>query len=198
MLVGFALAATAVASAPLQAPSAFVSEQYGLTFRTPPGSSYCALPDDWVGSDHGTVIFLAAPERCYGAGYPSSGRSFDGKPPRIEVFYAYDMGDDEGQKPPPCREAGRVVFLGKARQLCRTPSRQGIEVSVSAKYEADVPAETTLTLVTSAGRLKDDLLKFEILLQSAKTCTATWHDDKGGKPFATGSGPPCPSDARWF
>lgn len=200
MVVGLAMAAAISAvSSPRPTPSAFVSEQYGLTFRTPPSSTYCALPKDWVGSDHGTVIFLAPPKRCYGAGFPSSGRGFDGNAPRIEVFYGYDLAEDEeDQKPPPCKEVGRVVFLGKPRPLCRTSSRQGIEVAVSAKYLADQPAETILTLVTSRARLEADLHKFEALLQSARTCTATWHDDKGGKPFTTGSGLPCPAEAQWF
>src|ERR1700761_7268156 len=131
LLVGL-IAAAAGASAPVEKPTAplptppaFASEQYGLTFRTPPGSTYCSLPDNWTGSDHGTVIFLAPPKRCWGAGFPSSGRGFDGNAPRVEVFYAYDLGDDEeGRKPPPCREVGRVLFLGKTRPLCRKSSRR--------------------------------------------------------------------------
>jgi len=199
MAVGLAMAALAAISIPLPTPRAFVSEQYGLTFQTPPISSYCALPKDWVGSDHGMVIFLLRPKRCYGVGYPSSGRGFEGNPPRIEVFYAYDVGDDdEEQGPPPCEEVGRVMFLGKVQPLCRVSSRKDIQVSISAKYKADIAAKTTLTLVTSATRLKSDLRKFKTLLRSAKTCTATWHDDKGHPPFTTGSGPPCPADARWF
>jgi hypothetical protein len=186
-------------SPPQPTPKAFASEQYGLTFATPDGGSYCALPADWSGSDHGTVIFLAPPKRCYGAGFPSSGRGFEGNAPRIEVFYAYDVADEEEpSKPPRCKAIDRVRFLGEVRRLCRKSSRQGVEVSVSAKYSADVPAETTLTLVTSRNRLADDLIKFERLLETVRTCTATWHDDKGGKPFTTGSGPPCPAEARWF
>ena len=186
-------------SPPHPTPKAFVSEQYGLTFDTPPGSSYCALPNDWIGSDHGTVLFLTPPKRCFGAGYPSSGRGFDGNAPRIEVFYAYDVADDEeGSKPPPCNTIGRVRFLGESRRLCRKSSRREVDVSVSAKYPADQPAETTLTLVTSGSRLANDLAKFEKLLESTRTCTATWHDDKGGKPFTTGAGAPCPTAARWF
>jgi hypothetical protein len=184
---------------PLPTPGAFVSEQYGLTFRTPPHSSFCTLPADWVGSDHGTVIFLARPKRCFGAGYPSSGRGFSGDPPRIEVFYGYDTSDDEAdQKPPPCKEIARAMFLNAVRPLCSALSRRGVAVSVSAKYQADVAAEASLTLVTSRARLKGDLSTFRTLLQSARTCTAAWHDDRGGKPFSTGTGPPCPDDALFF
>jgi hypothetical protein len=182
-VVGVAMAAAiAAVPNPGQTPNAFVSEQYGLTFRTPRSSTYCALPKDWVGSDHGTVVFLAPPKKCYAADYPSSGRGFNGNPPRIEVFYAHDPADDEeNQKPAPCKEVARVTFLGKPRPLCQTSSRRGIEVAVSAKYPADIPAEAIITLITSAVRLQADLRKFEALLQSARTCTAIWHDDKGGK-----------------
>ncbi|TCS15369.1 hypothetical protein [Caulobacter sp. BK020] len=198
MIVALALAAAA-ATAPLPAPGAFVSEQYGLTFQTPQGSSYCALPADWTGSDHGTVIFLTPPKHCYGAGYPSSGRGFSGDPRRIEVFYAYDANDvEDEQKPPKCDQVGKVVFLGETRPLCRTSSRRGIEISVTARYAADVPALAILTLVTSPDRLASDLRDFKALLQSARTCTATWLNDQGGNSFTTGSGPACPADARYF
>lgn len=184
---------------PLPAPKEFASELFGLTFKIPSNGSYCALPADWSGSDHGTVIFLAPPKKCFGAGYPSSGRGFDGNVPRIEVFYAYDVAeDDEASKPPPCKTIGRVRFLGKVRRLCEESSRQGVQVSVSAKYSADEPAETTLTLVTPQAQLADHLPKFKRLLESTRTCSATWHDDKGGKPITTGSGPLCPEGARWF
>jgi hypothetical protein len=195
-----ALAMAAAVSLPLPAPGQFVTEQYGLTFETPARSSYCALPKDWVGSDHGTVIFLVPPKRCLGAGYPSSGRGFDGDVPRIEVFYGYSTRDDAvDQAPPPCARIGSAEFLGKARPLCRihVQGRKGISA------EADYPVENgaanaVLTLVTTPVRLRADLSKFKLLLKSARTCTATWKPDDGGAPFTTGSGPPCPSQARWF
>jgi hypothetical protein len=199
MVVGLVAMGSAVASVPHPTPNAFASANYGLTFHTPPVSSYCALPHDWVGSDHGTVIFLAPPKRCSGAGYASSGRGFDGNVPRIQVYYGYDTVDDEDQKPAPCKEIGRVAFLGRLRQLCRTSSRHGIEVSVSAKYKADIPAEAIFTLVTSPARQESDLQAFRVLLQSARTCTATWTGGKSGlSSFTTGSGPPCPTGARFF
>jgi hypothetical protein len=199
VLAALMMAALEAASLPRPAPHAFVSTQYGLTFRSPVGSSYCALPGEWVGSDHGTVIFLAPPTQCHGAGFPSSGRGFDGNPARIEVFYAYDVGaDDDAQPPPSCHQVGHVDFLGKVEPLCRTTSRHEVEVSVTAKYQADTSAEAILTLVTTPDRLEGDLKKFRGLLESARICTATWHDDKGGAPFTMGSGPPCPKGARYF
>src|SRR5271156_6676533 len=93
------LAAVAV-SAPTPAPSLYVTENYALTFRTPPHTTICALPDSWVGSDHGTVIFLAPPRSCGRPGFPSSSRGFRGNVPRIEVYYAYRV---EETPAPSCR-----------------------------------------------------------------------------------------------
>ena len=199
MLSAMMAAAVMMVSKPRPTPGAFVSQQYGLTLRTPAGGSYCALPEDWVGSDHGTVIFLVAPRRCFGAGYPSSGRGFDGDVPRIEVFYGYDLEDGDQVRPsPPCRAIGRAAFLGQGRKLCRTRHRRDIEVSVEAKYQADEAAKAILTLVTTSGRLQADLARFRTLLGSARTCTATWREDPGGRSFTTGHGAPCPAAARWF
>ncbi len=202
MVVGLTMAvAISAVSNPLPTPSAFVSQKYGLTFRRPRSRTSCALPKDWVGADHGTVIFLVPPKRCDGAGFSASGRGFDGNAPPIEVFYGYALAEDEkDQRPPPCRAVGHVDFLGKPRSLCQTTLRPQVKLMVSANYLADQPAEATLTLVTSRARLEADLLSFEALLRSAQTCTATWRDDKGGKSFTpgSGSGPACPTEARWF
>lgn len=195
-MLAMAIAAT---SAPRAAPAAFVSQQYGLTFRTPANSFYCALAKDWVGSDHGTVVFLAPPAACGGAGFPSSARGWDGSAPRIEVFYGYDLvDDDEKPTPAPCDRIGRAAFLGAGAPLCRKRARGTVEVSVSGKYQADVPAEAVLTLVTSRRRLAGDLQAFEALLRSARTCSTVWRGGPGKTSFTTGSGPPCPRAASWF
>ena len=122
MLIAFALAA-ALLNAPIPTPPIFVAGDYALTFHTPPDTTTCALPADFVGSNHGTVIFLQPPKDCGGVGYPSSSRSFSENVPRIEVFYAYWLGDP-GTGPKPChRVIGRIQFIAKARKLC--PDRSG-------------------------------------------------------------------------
>ncbi len=192
-------AAIASTSAPRAAPAAFVSQQYGLTFRTPPESFYCALGKDWAGSDHGTVIFLAPPARCGGAGFPSSARGWRGSPPRIEVFYGYDLVDDDDKSiPASCDRVGWIAFLGGRAPLCRKTARGRIEVSVAAKYQADEPVAAVVTLVTSRGRLVGDLGVFKVLLRSARTCSTVWRGGAGKPSFTTGSGPPCPQSASWF
>lgn len=196
MLVALAMAA----AVSIPAPAQFVTEQYGLTFETPSKSSYCALPEDWVGSDHGTVIFLVPPKRCLRAGYPSSGRGFEGDVPRIEVYYGYDTREDDANKaPPPCTRIGSAEFLGKARPLCRLHIQGRIGIAVEADYPVgNGAAEAVFTLVTTPVRLRADLSKFKTLLESARTCTATWKSSDGGAPSTVGSGPPCPALARWF
>jgi hypothetical protein len=192
-----ALAAAQHSAAPRPAPAAFVSEQYGLTFKTATHSLYCRLPKDWVGSDHGTVVFLAAPKRCYGAGFPSSGRGFDGNVARIEIFYAYAVDDDDEGAPEPCISIGRVRFLAHDRPLCKAAGKGHVEISVSARYMADIRSQAVFTLVTTSGRLQRDLAAFRSLVSSARTCTAAWRDGKGGV-FTTGAGSPCPKEARFF
>jgi hypothetical protein len=53
--------AAASLSTPIPTPPIFVAGDYALTFRAPPDTTTCALPPDWVGSNHGTVIFLRPP-----------------------------------------------------------------------------------------------------------------------------------------
>ena len=83
---------TVVLAAALVAPPVYVSPNYNLSFRSPPGAYYCPLPKGWVGSDHGTILFLQRPARCGGAGYPSSSRGFEPAGlSRIDVYYGYRL-----------------------------------------------------------------------------------------------------------
>ena len=67
----------------------FTSVNYPMTFKAPASAFFCPLSPDWVGSDHGTTVFLARPKACYGAGYPSSSRGFEpGDFPRIVLGVA--------------------------------------------------------------------------------------------------------------
>src|SRR5687767_6170802 len=115
---GYAPAATD-GSEPQPAPRQYMTGMYGLTFAVPDGATYCPLPEDWIGSDHGTTIFLERPGACGGSGYPSSSRDFASDPARISLFYAYWMGEDE-PPPPPCKGVGSISFLGEARPICET------------------------------------------------------------------------------
>ncbi len=182
--------------APKAAPPVFVTSIYGLTFKTPLGSFYCPLPDDWVGSDHGTVVFLESPGGCGGAGYPSSSRGFERNVPRIEIFYAYWMGEDE-PSPPPCSKAGRTQLFSTPRPLCRDDQDGWVTITVSARYLADIPAKVNVTLVTEPSRLDQDIRKLIRLTSSMQPCSSVWTSDKGKK-SVVGSGPRCPKDGEYF
>lgn len=185
--------------APRLAPSQFATGQYGLTFRVPRGATYCPLPNDWVGSDHGTTIFFERPRRCLGAGYPSSGRGFEPeKLARFELFYSYWMGEDEPPDPA-CHRVGQTIFLGTKRPICEERSHGMITFTVSARYFTDIEAEAYFSLVTRPERVPRDLVAFRSAARSFRTCSALWHDSNHKKKdFTTGRGPRCPRASRWF
>jgi hypothetical protein len=184
---------------PLPAKGDYATGIYGLTFKAPQHALYCPLPDDWTGSDHGTVVFLESPRACYGAGYPSSGRGFEpADVPRIEIYYGYDLGEDEA-KPPPCKVAGTATLFGKKANLCRDNWRGLVTLAVSGRYTADQPAEFVATLVVEPVDQQRYLPLFTTLVASVRTCSEKWTD--GGldkkKTFVIGQGPPCPR-TKWF
>jgi len=185
---------------PRVAPPAYATANYGLTFRAPRGATYCPLPAGWIGSDHGTTLFLERPRRCgASASYPSTGRSFaPASLARIRLYYGYVTWDEGEVRPPPCREIGRIPFLGRARPLCRTDDHGEISVEVAGRYVSDrrmeaeraAPSEAVLTLVTRAGRLTRDLAVFRRVAASLRTCRAIWHGPRGR--YTVGIGPLCP------
>jgi hypothetical protein len=178
------------------APSQFATGQYGLTFSVPKGATYCALPKDWAGSDHGTTVFLDKPEQCGGVGFPSSSRGFEPrKLARIELFYSYWMGEDE-PRDGPCHKVATIIFLGARRPVCEGRQRGVVLRSVKARYLADIEAEAVLRLVTRPERLRADMRTFERTAASFRTCKTVWHGPNGR--FTVGQGALCPRSSRWF
>jgi hypothetical protein len=197
MPVTLVLAAAVLLSSPVPTPPVFVAGNYALTFRTPLNTTICALPADWVGSNHGTVIFLRPPVSCGGVGYPSSSRSFSEDVPRIEVFYAYWLGDP-GTGPAPCHNVvGTVKFIAKDRKLCETSEGQDLRLSVRARYTADAPAWVELTLVTTPSRRDADLKTFRDLAGSLTQCKVLW-SGSNGKSGSYGVGSICPEEGEFF
>jgi len=196
-------AAYAQRSAPRPTPRAFVSIDKNLTFPTPAGTTYCPLPRDWIGSDHGTTIFLAPrPEiRCGGAGYPSSSRGVSASAPRISIYYGYDVLDDDEKPPPaPCREIGRVTLLGGSRAMCADQNASAVQIRVEAPYQAegasaDLKAEAIITLVTAPDRLNGDLVVFRSMIEAVGICNRT---NVRGSPSYANTRPACAKDARFF
>ncbi len=186
--------------APRIAPAQFATSQYGLTFRTPKSATYCPLPKNWVGSDHGTTVFLEKPKRCGGAGYPSSSRGFEPADlARLELFYSYRSSDDE-LPVPPCRRVASVMFLGARSDVCEERHGTLIIRTVTAHYRADdraaATAQAVFTLTTRADRLAGDWAVFRQAAATFRTCSSALQGLKG--PFTTGVGARCSKASRWF
>lgn len=185
---------------PTPAPAVFRSIDKNLTFPAPFDSTYCPLPADWVGSDHGTTVFLVPPSSCGGAGYPSSSRGA-GEAPRIHVYYGYDTADEAFKSPPaPCEEIGRIVVLGHDRPLCiiRDGARAEVRVEtpyMAEGYEADIDSDAVFTLATSSDRLTRDLETFRALVAGTGTCNRP--DIDGGVRYPS-QRPDCPAEAVFF
>jgi hypothetical protein len=179
---------------PRTAPAVYVTGNYALTLRTPRASTYCPLPDSWVGSDHGSSFFLTPPAWCAGAGYPSSSRGFGPeRTPRIEIYYGY--WDEDMPRPPRCRSLGTVSFLGVPHQLCPRHTEGLSVVEVTGLYKAGPQAEAVLTLVTTGDRLARDLKTFREVAATVRSCTSTVR--AGQRKTRFGSGAPCPR-GQWF
>lgn len=187
--------------APLPAPRLYRSADKNLTFPTPDGAFYCPLPKGWVGSDHGTVVFLTSPRRCdNGGGVASSDRGALNAP-NVQVYYGYDVLEgNEKAAPDHCNEIGRTHFLGADRPLCVSrPDPDVVEVRAQAFYmaegaEQDIKAEAVFTLVTDSGRLRTDLEVFKELLGETRTCNRADVE----QPSYPNDRPSCAADAVWF
>jgi len=192
-MIQLLLAVTVALGKPVPAPLEYVTQNYDLRFRSPPHLTICPLPDDWTGSDHGATLFLVPPDKCGGAGYPSSDRGFTPDRPRVEVFYAFR--DAEDAPPFRCHAVGWAKLLGRWRHTCRTEDGDDVRIGVRALYTAGETAEVDVDLVTSPRRLSTDLRTFRRLAATIQTCTSTWSDQNGA--HKEGQGPTCPPTHWW-
>jgi hypothetical protein len=183
---------------PRPSPHLYATANYGLTFRSPPGTTYCPLPRDWVGSDHGTVLFLERPRSCGGTGYPSSSRNFEPAVARIELYYGFVARDDPAPLP---RCAGaRIPFAGARRPICIRRQGNAVEAESHAYYALDPPghhgnspSEAIMRLVTRPDRLGRDLALFRRFATTVRTCTAHWPAMNGYPSSTVGVGRRCPN-----
>jgi hypothetical protein len=197
LAVWLAFDAAASANPPERPPAIFVSPNYALTFRAPSNVMICPLAKDWVGSDHGTVLFLASPGDCGGVGFPSSSRNFSANAPRIEVYYQYWL-DDPPSPPPSCRRpVGALELIGKARPLCRQKRGGMIAISASAGYTSDGPTWVQVSLLTTPSRLRTDMAMLKQVAASVEPCRQKWSTNDG-RSGVFGTGKPCPADGRFF
>ena len=178
---------------PRPAPPVYATANYGLTFRSPPGTTYCPLPRNWIGSDHGTMLFLESPGDCGGGGYASSDRGFQHDAARIELFYVYAAEDDS---PPLPRCPGRQIrFVGSLRPICIHREGDGVRATVEARYDIgrhSSPGRVVLSLVSRPERLRAHLAAFRRLAANLHTCTALWPAANGSPSHTVGVGPRCP------
>ena len=184
----FALAETATApSKPLPAPPLYVTHNQGLVIAVPRGLTYCPLPADWVGSDHGVELYLAPPHSCGGAGYPSSGRDATPRTPAFEVYYEFNTDDYVDRRR--CIAPVRLTLFGRRASACRRPDGDWITVEARANYVVDKEAhDLVLTLRTTSPRYAADLLRFRSFAKGITACRPEW---------AGGRQPACPK-AQWF
>lgn len=205
-MLGAALGGTPIKwppTAPKFAVGDFTSSNYAVTFRAPEHAYYCPLPENWEGSDHGTVVFFTKPKACYGAGYPSSDRGFEpGDVPRIEIYYGYDLDQSEGdQRPPRCHSAGTALLFGKSAPLCEETNDGLAIITARGHYTADQPAMLSVTLVVSPADVPRFFPTFKTVLSSARPCRAKWEasDDHGRivNSGYTGHVPACPA-GKWY
>ena len=193
--MGVPAVAASGAAGPKPAPARYATGNYGLTFSVPRGATYCPLPRNWVGSDHGTTLFLERPRRCGGAGFPSSSRGFAPETvARIDIYYGFSFGDDAPRLA--CHRVGTIAFLGGTRPICETREGGGVVRSVTGLYDSvGAEAEAVVTLVSRPERLSRDMVAFRALARSLWACNGGWRRPDGS---LMGKGRPCPKGVRWF
>jgi hypothetical protein len=196
---------------PRPAPPLFATVNYGIMASIPPGLTYCPLPSDWVGSDHGTGIYLTPPAGCHRyEGYPSSGRGETESVPTISLYYAYNAVDEidlPSYFGPPRNESelmkltcedsqiaapNGLTLLGKPAVGCRYDHGDQVRVTMAQLYSLETSklheapdCELVMTLTTTRPRLAKDLRIFGAITKSISVCTP-----KGYKPFVGRT--PCP------
>lgn len=197
---------------PQPVPRVYVTENHGLMATFPPGLTYCPLPRDWVGSDHGTAVYLVPPTGCGASdAYASSSRAPESLVPTIGLFYEYnvvEISHKSGQFSPPrtpsealkiycsephTRAPSGITLLGVPAVGCLIEHGRSVEVSVVALYsvenETPGPADHVLivSLTTTRDRLSDDLRVLNEISQDISVCTPDWaRGTKGRSPCPRG------------
>lgn len=166
------------------APRIFASADKGLVLLTPLGSSYCPLPEDWLGADTGTTIYLTQQANCQPTG--EGVRPADPAAPSITI--AYRQRDPVAQTVT-CRAVGGVRVLGQQTVMCETRAPEGVTVWVRGYFRGEgTDNVATFTLKTTPTRLLQDMATFRSLVEGAGVCTR----------MAGAEVEPCPASAQYF
>ena len=186
-LFALAEAATAPASRPIPAPALYVTHNQGLRIVIPSGLTYCPLPPDWVGSDHGVELYLTPPSGCGDAGYQSSDRDAGSQTPSIAIYYEFNTDDYVDRRP--CAAPVALRLFGRPARACRRRQAGWITVEAHANYAiGQEPHDLVLTLRTTAARYVHDVARFRSLAKGVSACRPEWGDSRQ---------PACPK-SQWF
>ena len=178
--VALLLAETSRPYSPQRAHGRYTSQNYALAFPSLRETWTCPIPTDWTGTDHGTILFLTPPRRCYGIGFPSIARGFEpGTTPRIEVYYDGTFIDD-GIRPltaRSCRQVATMRLFGSERPVCAMKAKAGLKIVRIASLYRQKEYEVELTLVTTPARYQRDFATLQRLTSVIGTCDQ--NRDKG-------------------
>lgn len=193
---------------PQPAPRLYVTNNYGLIAKIPAGLTYCRLPEGWVGSDHGTVLFLEPPSSCIPShSYPSSDRPTPEFVPAIYLYYEHNVADVDrghGDSSPPrtsaeyadqsCEKPYRKIppgftLLGRSATGCRHNAGDRVEIALLALYWSGSEG-VIVTLSTTRERLSRDLPMLRKVTSAISVCKPAW--DKSTRPV-----PACPGAPWW-
>lgn len=202
--------------APRPAPPIFGTQQYALVADIPPGLTYCPLPANWNGSDHGTQVYLVPPDQCgEPRGYSSSMRTPASFVPSIEIFYNRNIAvihrDDRQDSPPEtnaeladqmCGDVYAplppgIVLLGTPAAGCRADQDgiatfQAMVLYANADSPANKPDRVLIvSLETTPDRLRSDLAIFTWIAARIRVCIP-------GSAKTTASPERCPEGANWW
>src|SRR5215471_1260715 len=189
------------------APRLYVTSNYGLRAQIPPNLRYCPLPEGWVGSDHGTVLFLEPPSECIpSAAYPSIIRPTPEFVPAIYIEYEHSVEIDRGNGKSSlpgntsevmqqyCEKSDRQIpsglrLLRRQAVGCRHEEAGLVDIKLGALYWSN-QEELFVTLHTTRQRLSQDLLIFAKVASGISECKPDWDKSKRAVP-------PCPHAPWW-
>jgi hypothetical protein len=192
--------------APKPAPRLYVTQEFGLVMKVPPGLSFCPLPKGWSGYEEGTVLFLKPPSACIAPGKSSAVRPIDGFVPSIGIRYHINRSRDDafdGKIPAPetSEEFARQFCAGASVSpdlklfdqpafTCRSemPGNK-VRIVLMAVYDS-ARSHLILTLLTTPDRLADDTRLLATVGSSITDCQPSSGKESGEKPA-------CPKGNWW-
>jgi len=201
---------------PQPAPALFVTQANGLAIDLPPGLTYCPLPANWTGTDHGTEVYLQPPDRCGDPrAYSSSRRLPASFVPAVTIFYNLNVAylhRAGGPDSPPVTDAELadqicgedhaplprgVELLGRAASGCLSIDDGVADIQATSVYSAGgAPGGRPdhiliVTLETAADRIRSGFAIFRRIAAGIRIC-------RSPQGAADPKLEPCPQGANWW